>query len=116
MCTFTLWWHKFPPPSDTRQIFNEENLEAGLKGAAEAFCESEVSVDVPSRTVTLSKIFGWYKVDFGATERERLQRIAGYFADGNPTKQALLDLLKEESAPIRIKYKEYDWGSNANSK
>lgn len=99
------------------RVFNASNLEAGLKGAAEAFCESEVDVDVAGKTVTLSKIFGWYKMDFGATEAERLERITGYMAVG-PAREGLAQLaaMARRGEGVRVQYKHYDWTSNAKKK
>ncbi|CBZ56395.1 hypothetical protein NCLIV_068190 [Neospora caninum Liverpool] len=51
------------------RFYEAESIEEELRIAAEAFCESNsnVHVDVPGKTLWLSKIFRWYENDFAVT-------------------------------------------------
>lgn len=101
------------------KIYDATNLERGLALAAQSFCESTVRVvDGVDAHVEISKIFEWYRVDFGATDEEVLERIVTYLG-ASDTAEALRRALRERrsadatgcaKAPVR--YAEYDWGSN----
>ena len=69
----------------------------------------EVSVDMDKNTVSLSKLFKWYGMDFG-NQDELLHWLVDYVSEEN--KIALERLLKSQS-PIKLKYNEYDWGQNS---
>lgn len=94
------------------KLYSSENLEEGLQGATEAFCASDVQVDAPSRSVTLSKIFKWYSPDFGKTKAERLRFLLPYLADG--PRSALEGLLASDPSAggITVRHREYDWSLN----
>eukprot|EP00239_Pterosperma_sp_CCMP1384_P006391 CAMPEP_0197856262 /NCGR_PEP_ID=MMETSP1438-20131217/28240_1 /TAXON_ID=1461541 /ORGANISM="Pterosperma sp., Strain CCMP1384" /LENGTH=548 /DNA_ID=CAMNT_0043471667 /DNA_START=559 /DNA_END=2205 /DNA_ORIENTATION=+ len=94
------------------RIYSAEELDQGLDAAARAFCE-DVQVDEETRQVTLSQIFKWYKIDFGATDTDVLRYVAQYL---NPVrKQMLLQMLNEPSpgSPVQVVYAEYDWALNS---
>ena len=81
-----------------------------MQDAALSFCSSEVEVDMPARTVTMSKIFKWYADDFSPDQKERLNVISWYCPDN------LASMLKElanTGGKVNLKYKPYDWSSNA---
>ena len=129
----SIWTERFYLERVSLQVFNPRNLEAGLKAAAEAFTDSEVEVDEGRGRVTLSKIFGWYRFDFGKAstprpglcgarvarpgnralqdQTEQLRAVAGYMRDGNPARAALERLL-QSGRRIEVAYKPYDWSSN----
>jgi len=92
------------------KIYDSENLQRALALAAGAFCESTVLVDELRKTVTLSKLFEWYRVDFGDTDEEVLGRVLG-FLEGTEAAAALERLLRH-GTDIRVEYSEYDWGVN----
>ncbi|QDZ20252.1 DUF547 domain-containing protein [Chloropicon primus] len=91
------------------RLYSAENLEEGLQGAAEAFCESEVVVDLSRRRVTLSKIFKWYGKDFAKTESDLLQRIEREYFSGGADND-LSTLLR--GSKYSVKYAEYNWDVN----
>lgn len=93
------------------KLYAADTLEEGLAAAAEAFCASEVSVDAGSRTVTLSKIFSWYGIDFGRGAPERLARLLPWLPTA--TAGALRGLLGS-GPPPRLAYKPYDWSLNSD--
>ena len=90
------------------RLYSASNLEEGLAGAAEAFCESEVQLSDDKQTVTLSKIFKWYGKDFASKKVDLLRRIAGY-QQGEELKQ----LLDSNPKGLKIKYAEYNWDVNS---
>jgi hypothetical protein len=118
------------PPSQPRRcppikIYDGQNLETGLRLAAQSFLEAELAVDAPSRRVSVSKLLLWYRDDFGpdpsaapgagASERDVLLRLAGLLPAGHPTAAALGALLEGDGAgaPLEVVYREYDWRQNA---
>ena len=47
-------------------------MREGLELAAQAFLEGDdgIQIDMEKKVVKLSKIFDWYRVDFGRTDEE----------------------------------------------
>mmetsp|Transcript_12493 Transcript_12493/g.31728 ORF Transcript_12493/g.31728 Transcript_12493/m.31728 type:complete len:494 (-) Transcript_12493:108-1589(-) len=91
------------------RLYSSENLEEGLAGAAEAFCETEVRVDGPAKTVTLSKIFQWYGKDFASNEVDLLRKIVKYAP--NPALETLL--AEKNPRGIKVRYAAYNWDVNS---
>lgn len=92
------------------RVFSGEDLDAELEAATSAFCEGEVTVDPENRTVYLSKLFDWYKGDFGDTTEERLRWILPFL---DPKKRGNLEkLLSEGADKIKVQFNVYDWGVN----
>ena len=64
-----------------------------------------------AQVVEMSKIFKWYKQDFGPAEELMpwlVQRLTG------PAKQDLQYLLDTAGpAGIKVKYRDYDWSINS---
>lgn len=90
------------------QVFTAKNLESGLAAAARSFCSQEVITD--NNEVTLSRIFLWYKTDFGSSDEERLRWILQHL---DKDEQEKLNILL--GAPnIKVSYKEYDWNLNGS--
>eukprot|EP00897_Mesotaenium_endlicherianum_P008555 jgi/Mesen1/7728/ME000407S06958 len=90
------------------KVYTAETLEAGLDGAAAAFCESEVVVNVQENVVTLSKILDWYKADFGSTTEQRLRWLLPHLEDG---KKRDLESLLKKGTPL-VEYSTYNWDIN----
>jgi len=93
------------------KLYTEENLETALALAAQAFCESEVEVNVATKTVTMSKILFWYGKDFGKTEEEVLSKVATFLKNGSDQRTELEELIR--TGEVQVKYKDYDWTQNA---
>ncbi|XP_015767391.1 PREDICTED: uncharacterized protein LOC107346125 isoform X2 [Acropora digitifera] len=90
------------------QVFTAKNLESGLAAAARSFCSQEVITD--NNEVILSRIFLWYKTDFGSSDEERLRWIMQHL---DKDEQEKLNILL--GAPnIKVSYKEYDWNLNGS--
>ncbi|GBG64752.1 hypothetical protein CBR_g46710 [Chara braunii] len=90
------------------KMYTPENLDDGLQVATISFCEGEVKLNLERRTVTLSRIFDWYKDDFGETPKERLAFISTFLS-----KQKQNDL-KEliQGGNFKISYSDYNWSLN----
>jgi hypothetical protein len=63
-------------------------------------------VDVPNATVYLSKIFDWYKEDFGGSE-DAIGRYVAQYHPASPAKQLLM------GGQFKVTYFEYDWTLNS---
>ena len=91
-------------------FYEAEQIDFQLQLAAASFINShQVEVLPEERTLLVSKIFKWYRSDFGGDDGT----VVGFllnFLDEGPKK----DFLKEESARIRIRYQPYDWNLNNN--
>lgn len=92
---------------------DHDTLEKELTMATEQFLDATVKVEVASRVVRLSKIFEWYRIDFGNTDQEVLQWIRDH---SSAHLQGQLDRLcttgVESGRPTTIKYDPYDWSHN----
>lgn len=94
------------------RVYNERNIGVGLAGAARAFVKGEVTLLPEQSEVLLSKIFKWYKGDFGSTDEDLLRYILEYMDDERkPVLQGMLDGGKK----VKLTFKEYDWSTNAKS-
>lgn len=85
------------PPLNA-EPFKAASLEAQLEALAKAFIDSERGVRVKGDEVALSKIFDWYKEDFGGPE-------------------AVLKFINRRreqplSSKAKISYQEYNWNLN----
>ena len=71
----------------------------------------EVVVKKEAQTAEISKIFKWYKQDFGPQE-QLLQWLPQYLSGSSKTE--LQDLLSTVGAKhIRLTYRHYDWSLNS---
>ena len=114
--------------------YSGETLDEELRLAATGFCEDDanVSVTADASTVRLSMLFEWYRGDFGATDREVLESVRGWCADGSAKQRALREALgealgdekkgpndvgggekKKEKKTVRLAYAPYDWSTDA---
>ncbi|XP_078366756.1 uncharacterized protein LOC144650866 [Oculina patagonica] len=62
--------------------------------------------------VTLSRIFLWYKIDFGLTEQECLRWISQHLVKEQQEK--LKSLLEATDSSIKINYSKYNWDLNGS--
>ncbi len=54
-------------------IYSSTNLEKTLNMATASYCNSEINVLPHNNEIILSKLFLWYKNDFGRTDTEVLR-------------------------------------------
>jgi hypothetical protein len=91
-------------PNLAREPYRGHDLEAQLDAAARAYVNHPRGVSVEKGRVVASKIFGWYREDFGADEGAVLDHLRGY-ADA-PLATAL-------KGATKISDYRYDWALNA---
>jgi hypothetical protein len=116
-----------------------ETLDRDLGLAATGFCEDDAnvrasvcqrtSVDSRARTttvlnVTVSALFRWYRGDFGANDREVLERVEAWCPPGSAKRRVLREALDRPNSnspdssrntviPFRLAYAPYDWSADA---
>lgn len=95
------------------KVYSPDTLEQGLSSSAEAFCTSEVAFDPITNSILASSILKWYGVDFGKTQKERIQYLLPYLSE--ETRNAIQQIPEENLDSIQIKYKNYDWSINSYS-
>jgi len=92
------------PPVD---VYEEAAIDEQLDLVSTGFVNSdEVMLEKESRTLKVSKLFKWYKEDFGGTEG-LLDFVVRYRY--NPDDKAFL---KNNAGKLHIVYKDYDWSLN----
>jgi len=93
--------------------FTAEGIEEELRIVAMAFFEDDdnAQVDVKSRTISLSQIISWYRIDF-ASSNNLLPRTIVQFLRGDKKDQ--LQAMIDDGKSIKIKFKTYDWTTNAS--
>ena len=91
-------------PNLGREAYRGEDLEERLEAAARAYINSPRGVSVDERgALTVSKIYSWFKEDFGDTDAAVLDHIRRYAETGLRTR---LDNRTD------IDHYEYDWSLN----
>lgn len=92
-------------PNLKSTVWTAENLETDLQAAAVAYINHPRGVRVENGKVIASKIFDWYKVDFGGNQAGILDHFRKY-AKG--------DLAKQLEGKTKISKFEYNWNLNEN--
>ncbi|XP_074642109.1 uncharacterized protein LOC141899601 [Tubulanus polymorphus] len=97
------------PPIKT---YSTQDVDNELQLATEAFLEGDegVSIDISKSKVNLSKIFNWYKIDFGQNDEEMLEWICFHMSTGDKKLQ-LQELINKKN--YKISYLHYDWSLNS---
>lgn len=93
-------------PHLQQKAFTAENLDKLLQAEARRFLRSpeNVKIDRQKKVVTLSKLFDWYKEDFGKNEKQIFEFLAKY----NPEFEALA----KNASGWKISHFDYDWSPN----
>ena len=87
-------------------VYHEDQIDSQLDIAAGNFVESDVDIDMQRQTITLSKVFKWYRFDFGS------QTDLIYFIEKYRDNQDEKDFLRNYASRLKIKYFSYDWSLN----
>ncbi|CAF0844023.1 unnamed protein product [Rotaria sordida] len=93
-------------------IYSSTNIEKALNMATTSYCNSQVDIIPENREIRLSKLFLWYRNDFGRSETDVLRWITKYIDE---PKQSLLKTLMDRQSSkdnLHISYKIYDWMLN----
>lgn len=101
-----------PPVKD----FTKQGIDEELRIVSQAFCEDDgnVRIDAENNVVYLSKIFGWYKKDFGESNQQLLESVLSFLR--GERKEELGKLLDQQNSgkSVKIKYNDYDWSTDAS--
>jgi hypothetical protein len=96
--------HSCPPIS----FYQADQIDFQLQVAAMSFINSpQVQILPQEETILVSKIFKWYRADFGSRPEEMLNVILSFLDEGEKK-----DFLRRNKYRIRIRYLPYDWSLN----
>ena len=84
--------------------FTADNLDRQLDSLARAFLSDPRGIELDREELRLSKIFQWFREDFGQNEREIIDTLAKYLDDGRAAQ------LRDFSGEIDY---HYDWSLNS---
>jgi hypothetical protein len=91
------------------EVYTGAKLDAQLESQGRTFVRDEARgswVDVKKAVVHASRIFEWYKEDFGGSDAAIGQYLAQYYAD-SPEKQLLM------GGRFKLEFLDYDWTLNS---
>lgn len=89
-------------------VYTPENLDQELEVSGQTFLNSgALEIDKEHLQITLSRIFLWYRSDFGPDQATRLKCIAPLLYN-----QQDRDFLLQEGDRCKIRYMAYDWRLN----
>ena len=93
-------------------VYDAESLAQDLETATEGFLEQSVTLNAETKSVNLSQLFQWYRVDFGKSDKEVLDWIK---ANGGSSVKAKFDKFEEfvGTGKTTIRYDTYNWGLNS---
>lgn len=93
-------------------FYEADQIDFQLELAAMSFINSpQVKILPQEKTVLISMIFRWYKIDFGASDRALLGTLLNYLDEGKDKA-----FLEENINQIRIRYQPYDWNLNQSER
>jgi hypothetical protein len=93
-------------------FYEAEQIDFQLELAAMSFVNSpQVKILPKEKTVFISMIFKWYKIDFGGSDRALLDTLLNYLDEGKDKA-----FLEENRNQIRIRYQPYDWNLNQSER
>ncbi len=93
-------------------FYEAEQIDFQLGLAAMSFINSpQVKILPEEKTVSISMIFKWYKIDFGGSDRTLLDTLLNYLDEGKDKA-----FLEENRNQIRIRYQPYDWNLNQSER
>ncbi|XP_061182675.1 uncharacterized protein LOC133191032 [Saccostrea echinata] len=93
-------------------VYTAENLDKALDQATRNFCKQEVSMFTEVDEVWLSKIFLWYRDDFGGNSVSVIEWIMPYLEKDIQDRAVVLLFKIKNVGQVDIKYNEYDWRLN----
>ncbi|KAK3103138.1 hypothetical protein FSP39_016747, partial [Pinctada imbricata] len=93
-------------------VYTPTNLDKALDAAAKNFCTQEVSMFTEVDEVWLSKIFLWYRDDFGSTEVDVIKWTIPFLSPEKQDRAWVLVFKLENVGKVDVKYNEYDWRLN----
>ena len=89
-------------------FYEAEQTDFQLQLAAESFINSSQVKILPQQgTVFISKIFKWYKADFGGSDFALIDLLLNFLDEGEKR-----TFLQQNRDKVRIRYQPYDWNLN----
>ena len=82
-----------------------------LQLAANSFCNQEIRVS-DEKKVEASKIFLWYKSDFGESDKEVLEKLCEFITD-ETLKEKVLEIVNQDEQDGKLIFKDYNWALNS---
>ncbi|XP_071495825.1 uncharacterized protein, partial [Diadema antillarum] len=97
------------PPIKT---YSAKDIDKQLTLAGEAFLESSdgCQVDVKKRELRFSRIFKWYREDFGKNDKEVATFVSKLIGDGKK-KEQLSEVMGHKD--FKVSYMSYNWAVNS---
>jgi len=97
------------PPIKT---YTSSGIDEELSLAAEAFLEGDDGcvLNMPKREIRLSKIFQWYKEDFGSNNEELVLFVLAHMGKGKK-KDKMEELLISDN--FKVSFMKYNWDLNS---
>jgi hypothetical protein len=92
-------------------FYEAEQIDFQLQLASESFINSsQVKILPQEETVFISKIFKWYKTDFGGSDSALIDFLLNFLDEGKHK-----TFLQQNRDKIRIRYQPYNWNLNQES-
>lgn len=89
-------------------FYEAEQINSQLQLATESFINSsQVKILLQEGTIFISKIFQWYKTDFGGSDSALIDFLLNFLDEGKHK-----TFLQQNRNKIRIRYQLYDWNLN----
>ncbi len=89
-------------------FYEAEGIDFQLQLASESFINSpQVKILPQEETVFISKIFKWYKTDFGGSDSALIDFLLNLLDEGEKK-----TFLQQHRDKVRIRYQPYDWNLN----
>jgi hypothetical protein len=89
-------------------FYEAEQIDFQLQLASESFINSSrVKILPQEATIFISKIFQWYKTDFGGSDSALIDFLLNFLDEGKHK-----TFLQQNRDKIRIRYQPYDWNLN----
>lgn len=92
-------------PNLQKQVYSASAMNEMLKQSAKDYVNSIRAVQIASDRLILSRIYDWYKADFGGTDQAIINHLKEY---ANP------ELKKKLDSFTRVSSYEYDWQLNGS--
>lgn len=93
-------------------VYTADNLDKALDSATRNFCKQEVSMFTEVDEIWMSKIFLWYRDDFGGNDVDVIEWIMPYLEKDIQDRAVVLLFKIKNVGKVDIKYNEYDWRLN----
>ncbi|XP_078331324.1 uncharacterized protein LOC111126605 [Crassostrea virginica] len=93
-------------------VYTADNLDKALDSATRNFCKQEVSMFTEVDEVWMSKIFLWYRDDFGGNAVDVIEWVMPYLEKDIQDRAVVLLFKIKNVGQVDIKYNEYDWRLN----